>query len=174
MLLDPLPRSDLFPSCEDSYIPRLRELTYQLERSERDLQAFWNLSPDLFLITDRDHRILKANPAWKNCLGYLPEQVIGTSYRDYLHPEDREVADAASQQLEHGPIFGFRNRYRHADGSYRWLEWSASCYREDGTTYAIGRDVTHRIRGEDQLQALHRYQLNRLRAGQSALVNPAP
>src|SRR6266550_2176852 len=45
----------------------------------------------------------------------------------------------------------FTNRYRHRDGSWRWLLWSARC---DGDTwYAAAKDITDRIWLERQ--ALH-------------------
>ena len=42
--------------------------------------------------------------------------------------------------VQGGPTERFQNRYRHKDGSYRWLSWSSTA--EDGLIYAIGRDVT--------------------------------
>jgi signal transduction histidine kinase len=51
----------------------------------------------------------------------------------------------------------FENRYRHRDGSYRWLSWTA--VPEQGLIHAVGRDVTEEkkqalalARAEDQLR----------------------
>ena len=44
------------------------------------------------------------------------------------------------QLVQGGPTERFQNRYRHKDGSYRWLSWSSTA--EDGFIYALGRDVT--------------------------------
>ncbi len=50
-----------------------------------------------------------------------------------------------------GQLENFTNRYRHRDGSWRWLLWSARC---DGDTwYAAAKDVTDRMWLERQ--ALH-------------------
>jgi anti-sigma regulatory factor (Ser/Thr protein kinase) len=38
----------------------------------------------------------------------------------------------------------FENRYRHKDGTYRWLEWAAMPYPEEQVIYAAARDVTER------------------------------
>jgi signal transduction histidine kinase len=57
------------------------------------------------------------------------------------HPDD--VPDTLAyrgQLIQGGPTVRFQNRYRHKDGSYRWLSWSSTA--EDGFIYALGRDVT--------------------------------
>jgi light-regulated signal transduction histidine kinase (bacteriophytochrome) len=36
----------------------------------------------------------------------------------------------------------FENRYRHRDGSYRWLSWKAASHAERGLIYGAARDVT--------------------------------
>ena len=71
-----------------------------------------------------------------------------------MHPEDveqtarRRCAPAAATRAE---VENFTNRYRHRDGSWRWLLWSA---RRDGETwYAAAKDVTDRMWLERQ--ALH-------------------
>ena len=44
-------------------------------------------------------------------------------------------------QLEQGvPTLRFENRYRHRDGAYRWMAWTAA--GSQGLIHAIGRDVT--------------------------------
>ncbi len=47
----------------------------------------------------------------------------------------------------------FENRYRAADGSYRWLQWSAGLDVNRQSTYCIARDVTELKRLERQQQA---------------------
>jgi putative two-component system response regulator len=44
----------------------------------------------------------------------------------------------------------FRNRFRAADGSYRWFEWSATTSSED-VIYATARDITVQREAEQQL-----------------------
>ena len=57
------------------------------------------------------------------------------------HPDDVASTLAHRQQLvDGGPTVRFQNRYRHKDGSYRWLSWSSTA--EHGFIYALGRDVT--------------------------------
>ena len=67
---------------------------------------------------------------------------------DFLHPDDQD-ADArrsCAQLAEGAPTARFENRHRHADGSYRWLSWTAAPFREEGLVYVFARDVTFRKR----------------------------
>jgi HD-GYP domain-containing protein (c-di-GMP phosphodiesterase class II) len=45
---------------------------------------------------------------------------------------------------------GFRNRVLTADGTYRWLEWSASAPGPDGVVHSVARDVSAQHDAEDQ------------------------
>jgi diguanylate cyclase (GGDEF)-like protein len=70
-----------------------------------------------------------------------------------MHPDDVEPTLALMLAGTHQPaqMENFTTRYRHRDGSWRWLLWSARC---DGDTwYAAARDVTDRMWLERQ--ALH-------------------
>src|SRR5581483_2702465 len=46
----------------------------------------------------------------------------------------------------------FRNRYRRKDGSYCWLQWSATS-ADGGMVYTTGQDITARKQMEDDLRA---------------------
>jgi len=71
---------------------------------------------------------------------------------EFVHPDDiaRTLALRAAP-AEAGAV-NFENRYRHRNGSYRWLAWSAS-RRIDGTAYLIARDVSEAKRTEAALRA---------------------
>ena len=75
--------------------------------------------------------------------------MVGRSFLDFVWPDDaqltREGLDMASQ-IE---LSNFENRYRHKDGTLRWISWHTSV--EDAIVYAYGRDVTLR---KDQTAAL--------------------
>jgi diguanylate cyclase (GGDEF)-like protein len=65
--------------------------------------------------------------------------------RELVHPEDVEQTVALTVAGRHrsAHFVNFTNRYRHRDGSWRWLLWSARC---DGDKwYAAAKDVTDRM-----------------------------
>src|SRR5439155_22436077 len=49
-------------------------------------------------------------------------------------------------------VVAFENRYRHKDGSYRWLEWSAGASADERLYYAVARDNTQRHEIEKELR----------------------
>jgi len=75
------------------------------------------------------------------------------AYLDFVHPDDRDATLAEAAALADGSrdTVGFRNRYRAADGSYRWLEWSASASLSEGVVHAVARDITTQRDAEQQL-----------------------
>src|SRR5438105_15466852 len=69
---------------------------------------------------------------------------------DFIHPEDLEATLAeVDKQAETGQlVFNFQNRYRCADDSYRWLEWTSRPDYKAGLMFAVARDVTERKQAE--------------------------
>jgi len=100
-------------------------------------------SPDLYCIFSLDSRVKHVNAAWKRNLAYEPHEVYNRSFYDLIHPDDLERSEAATQQLLEGEaLTQFENRYRHKDGSYRWLQWTAMAQFEREEIYAVARDIT--------------------------------
>ena len=115
-------------------------LEQQVEDRTRERDRTWNNSQDLLLVIDRAGRCQAVNPAWLAVLSYRADELIGRQILDFLHVDDlpkttQVLANAGSTALV--PV---ENRYRHKDGSYRWISWTAS--PEDDLIYASGRHVT--------------------------------
>jgi PAS domain S-box-containing protein len=115
-------------------------LEERVEARTRDRDRIWRLSTDLMLIAQFSGEIMAVNPAWTQVLGWSQEELLGSSFHDYLHPEDGGSTTMAAQKLAQGLSFrSFENRYRHKDGSYRWIAWTAV---PDMTyIHAVGRDI---------------------------------
>ncbi len=95
--------------------------------TERDSLKSWQVMPDLLSVIDIPTGTFECvNPAWARVLGWDEAEVTGHHYGQFVHPDDRVASDAAYQQILGGePILNFENRYRHKDGSFRWLSWAA-------------------------------------------------
>jgi signal transduction histidine kinase/DNA-binding response OmpR family regulator len=86
-------------------------------------------------------------------LGYVEDELRRSPFLDFVHPDDRApTLEAMSALTTGGRIVNFENRYRAKDGSYRWLQWSASPFPKQGLVYAAARDVTDRKTAEDSLR----------------------
>ncbi len=128
----------------------LQKRKQQLEEAARDLEGFFDVTQGLLLISDPEGVILKLNKAWEDILGYSRSELIGKQFLDYVHPEDLEKTRQAIAQLGAGQkIAKFFNRYRHKDGSVRWLEWRASTREE--LIYGSANDVTDSLSLQQEL-----------------------
>ena len=121
---------------------------------EMHLQRLFDLSLDMLCVAGLDGYFRHINAAFSQTLGHSVEQLCSRPFLDFVHPDDREGTVAELSSLAEGlPTAHFENRYRCADGSYRWLAWRAAPLPEEGTVYAIARDVTERKRAEQELLA---------------------
>jgi PAS domain S-box-containing protein len=118
----------------------------------RELTTFFEVSLDMLCIRDRALRFVKVNRAWEAALGYAIEELEGAPMLSFIHPDDSSDSHGHMQRLEvEEEVFGFTNRYRHRDGSYRHLEWRAR--RVGDLVFGVARDVTERLAIEAEMLA---------------------
>jgi PAS domain S-box-containing protein len=98
------------------------------------------------------------NPAWTAVLGWSEDQIRAMHVSELRHPDDAPHSDAGRARLaEEVSTIRMENRFRHKDGSWRWISWTMTA--QDGLIYVIGRHVTAEKeaaealrRAEDQLR----------------------
>lgn len=117
------------------------------------IARLFETTSDLLATITPDGRFILLNPAWEETLGHPRENLLDRPMRELVHPEDAgQTAAMLLAGREHAAqIANFTNRYRHRDGSWRWLLWSARSH--EGIWYAVAKDVSDRIWLERQ--ALH-------------------
>ncbi len=122
-------------------------------RLEAELLRHAEASLDLLATADLAGHFTRVNPAWERTLGHSAETLCSRPYLDFVHPDDREATIAEAAALAEGSrdTVRFRNRYRTADGGYRWLEWSTHACPSEGVIHAVARDVTVQHEAEQQL-----------------------
>jgi PAS domain S-box-containing protein len=133
----------------------LQVLTHQLEQqlSERtaDHDRLWRLSQELMLVCGVDGYLFTVNPSATRILGWTEAEMVGRNVLDFLHPDDVAASAAELEKLSTGATtLNFHNSYRHRDGSYRLLDWTA--VPSEGRVHAVGRDVTQE---REAARALH-------------------
>jgi PAS domain S-box-containing protein len=133
----------------------LRELNETLEQQvaerTRERDRLWRVSDDLIGVARFDGYWAAINPAASAMLGWSEAELLNMPIAALWHPDDIATTLAHRKQLvEGGPTVRFQNRYRHKDGSYRWLSWSSTA--EDGFIYALARDVTAERNAADALR----------------------
>src|SRR3712207_6041545 len=103
---------------------------------------------------DRVFRTL--SPACKPILGYEPEELIGRSYMDLVHPDDRDRSAMLTTAIAGGVAeVRLENRLRRKDGSIAWIEWMAVAQPEEGAVYCLARDLTNRERAGEEIRRLN-------------------
>ncbi len=130
----------------------LARLTAARRRAQEERERIITLSEDLHCIAGFDGRFRMVNPAWERMLGHPLEELLARPFVDFLHPDDIAPTNATyEQQMREGKlVIDFANRYRHRDGSYRWLQWRAITRQKEGLIYATARDITSLREAEEE------------------------
>lgn len=128
----------------------------QRQRTEAERERFFTLSLDLLGIAGIDGYFKRLNPAFSKTLGHDPAELLARPFLDFVHPDDRAATLQEMQKLGQGePTLQFENRYRCADGSWKWLSWRVQPFPEEGLLYATARDVTDYRQTQEAIQRLN-------------------
>ncbi len=141
---------------EESFTRRLNEAVDRLE-AETKRNRFFTLAPDMLGIGHfEDGRLLQVNSAWEKTLGYTEDELKRVHPFDFMHPDDRAMAqEKASSLIRGSAVDYFETRIRHKDGSYRWIGWTAAAFHAEKLVYIFGRDVTQRKTNEQKIESLN-------------------
>ncbi len=124
---------------------QLREINAELRRdvSDRtaDLDRTRRLSHDLLAVARPDGLLEAVNPLWTELLGWTEKDLVGRSFVEFTHPDDLQRTLEVFAGILQAPLAKpYEYRFRHRDGSYRRVAWTATF--DGGRVYAGGRDVT--------------------------------
>jgi diguanylate cyclase (GGDEF)-like protein/PAS domain S-box-containing protein len=122
-------------------------LVGEIRHREKRLTSLLEHSSEIISIADVDGGFTYVSPAVERVLGFAVTDVLGQSSLEILHRDDRArlAGDLARLYTTPGAEATFQGRYRHADGSWRWLEVVAvNLTREPGIGGVVcnSRDVT--------------------------------
>jgi PAS domain S-box-containing protein len=126
------------------------------ERFKRLLQN----SNDIIATLDENFVYTSVSGPVSNLLGYQPEELLGTSGFDSIHPEDIKAARTAFYDCFKRPdaVHRLEYRFRHKNGTWIYLEAVGTNRLQDTSVRGIVlniRDMSDRKRGEierDKLQ----------------------
>jgi protein-histidine pros-kinase len=135
----------------DRFGTTFRESLGALRESEGRYRLITENTIDAISLIDDAGRFVYTSPSYQKLLGYDPSQLLDSPAIDYLHPDDRRywlAPDHPSQILI---------RWRHANGSWRWLDESWTPIVQGSASYhlVVGHDVTDRIAAEQALRTAH-------------------
>jgi len=123
-----------------------------LREREEELENIFNLSPDMICVCTPEGKFIKVNPSCETILGYTSKEILKLGWAKLIHPDDVELTNnEVESQLKGHSVMNYINRFKCKDGTYKLLEWQATHVIE-GIVYATARDITGRIRLEEQLR----------------------
>ena len=146
----------MFGTVQDVTEQRLAEKA--LEESGRLFRSVVQNSSEVVKITDADGTLRYASPAFERIFGYDPEEDMGTNVLDYVHSEDLpRIQEETKKALENPGTTSnmVEYRFRHADGSWRWVESVGTYLIDDPAVEGVVvnvRDVTERRRAQMALE----------------------
>jgi PAS domain S-box-containing protein len=134
-----------------------RQAEAALRASEERFRALVENSSDALLLIDAEARVTYLAPSSTRHLGWRPDQMVGRSVFDYLHPDDREIVGARLAETLQNPgrLVTAEVRFLHADDSWRIMECAGVNHIPDPSVGAIvvnARDITDRRKLEEQLR----------------------
>jgi PAS domain S-box-containing protein len=141
---------------ESKHQRELAEVTDRLETETRR-NRFFTLAIEMLGIADLEGHLLQVNSSWEKVLGYSQGELKDLCGHELVHPEDRDNFIAGLAALKKGiPLNEFEGRFRHKDGSYRWLSGTAAPFLAEKLIYLFVRDITPRKAAEEQIRQLNR------------------
>ena len=130
---------------------RRTERALQQQREERRL--IFDASQDLILIMDARGCVVQISPSSETILGYRPEEMIGRSGADFIHPDHLERLREAIGALRRGERPKLADtRCLHKDGHEVWLSWLGTWSPEMKRFYFVGRDMTDARLAQESLR----------------------
>ena len=137
-------------------ITERREIEKRLYQEQEFVRRLISNFPDVIAVLDCEGHFTHISPRVQDVLGYPPQEYIGLSIGERVHPEDREKLAEMFQKLIAGRQSRAQIEYRiqHADRSWRILRASAGpLFDADGKingVVASARDITESKQSEQQ------------------------
>jgi PAS domain S-box-containing protein len=137
----------------------------EVRGSEERFRALVQHATDIILVLDESGIVRSASPSVHPVLGYDPGDLVGRNNLELAYPDDMPALRRTFRTARLRPNASQRAelRFRHSDGSWRWLEVVATNLLDNPHVAGIvvnARDATERKRTEQELtQALASQQI---------------
>ena len=144
-----------------------KQIELQLKENQRFIEKIINASPQLLYLFDPTAETdLYINQQSLDILGYTPAEIVGRGiqfFLDTLHPDDLPLIERNLnfwQTATDSDILTTESRFRHKNGSWRWLLSREVVFERDENNQVIkilgtSQDITELKEAED---ALRRYE----------------
>lgn len=154
--------------ADDALLDRERELA----ASREHFRLLAENSSDMVVRKNRDGVIEWIAPSGAAMLGWLPEELVGHTFGEFVHPDDLDALRSLHATVDSGVAGQADLRMRVRVGGFRWLAVSLRPVL-DADNRVVGRVASGRdIQSEALARETLRVQQARLRATLDCLLDP--
>ena len=131
-----------------------RKRTQQaLNQEIEERRRIFETSQDLILVTDTKGTFVQVSPSSMTILGYRPEDMIGHSAVEFIHPDDLDNTREEMRSARRGQLMrNFETRYVNRDGHAVTLTWMGAWSEPVRRHFFVGRDLTEKLAAEAQFR----------------------
>jgi PAS domain S-box-containing protein len=134
-------------------ITESRKTEQALRQQIEERRRIFESSQDLIVVLDSRGSIAQISPSCEAILGYRPEEMIGFSGVDFIHPDHLENSRQEMRAARRGqrPTMS-DTRCIHKDGREVWLSWLGTWSEPVKRYFFIGRDMTESRHAQETLR----------------------
>jgi PAS domain S-box-containing protein len=122
-----------------------KALSQEIEERRRIFET----SQDLILVTDTKGTFVQVSPSSMTILGYRPDEMIGRTAMEFIHPDDLDSTRNEMRLARRGhQMRNFETRYVHKDGRPVTLTWMGTWSEPVRRHFFVGRDLTEKQAAE--------------------------
>jgi PAS domain S-box-containing protein len=124
-----------------------------LRQQAEELRRVFETSQDLILVMDGRGFLVQISPSCEAILGYRPEEMIGRSGVDFIHPDHLERAREEMRAARRGLRSKISDtRCIHKDGREVWISWLGAWSEPAKRFFFVGRDMTESRLAQETLR----------------------
>ncbi|MEH7118198.1 PAS domain S-box protein [Neobacillus vireti] len=138
-------------------ITEKKQMENAIKYREKKYRLLAEHSSDIIVLHKVDFTCLYISPSVQSVLGYQPEEIIGKSPLELIHPEDliELRKQRFSDQVKETKFITYRCRKK--DGSFVWIESTVKALSDAETgevreIVTVSRDIEQRIETQDRLR----------------------
>jgi len=124
-----------------------------LRQQTEERRRIFETSQDLILVMDSSGVLVQVSPSARAILGYFPEEMIGKSGADFIHPDYLETSRQEMRATRRGQRPKISDtRVFHRDGRPVSLAWLGTWSEPVKRYFFVGRDMTESRLAQESLR----------------------
>lgn len=143
--------------CSGQDITEKKEIQKYIEEKEERLKAIFDFSPLGILISDKTGKMIEANLAFLNMLGYSQDEILGKTYLDITHKENIDLNEEYFNKLIDNEIgmYKITKKYITKNSELLWCNVTVSTIKDELNeilyVLAIIEDITEMKKREEDI-----------------------